>query len=149
MEPAEQDDAADRLDSEPPQQEDVLDDGAYPQQSSSSKRAARGNPSSIFAGSKMPYLKKDDGIPLLRSDIQYDFLQFVFRNQTRCFTQLSDKSEGHTFAEVYIDAMVKSSKCSKNSKDVLLQDTDAALCMAMVCLLINVGRMNTTLNCER
>ena len=59
----------------------------------------------------------------------------------------SDGTKNHTFAEIYIDAMAKSSKCSKILKEKLLQDTEGAISMAMVCLLVNVGRMNTTLNC--
>ena len=93
------------------------------------------------------HLKKEDGIPLWRKDIQYDFLRLIFFDQNRCFTKYSDGTKDHTFAEIYIDAMAKSSKCSKILKEKLLQDTDGATCMAMVCLLVNVGRMNTTLNC--
>jgi len=33
-------------------------------------------------------------------------------------------------------------------KDKLLTERPAAINMAMVCLLVNLGRMNTTLNCE-
>lgn len=94
----------------------------------------------------MKHLKKEDGIPLWRKDIQYDFLRLVFYDKTRCFTKYSDKTKGHTFAEIYIDAMAKSSKCSKILKEKLLADTEGAISMAMVCLLVNVGRMNTTLN---
>lgn len=94
----------------------------------------------------MRHLKKEDGIPLWRKDIQYDFLRLVFFDKTRCFTKYSDHTKDHTFAEIYIDAMAKSSKCSKILKEKLLQDTEGAICMAMVCLLVNVGRMNTTLN---
>lgn len=43
--------------------------------------------------------------------------------------------------------MARSSKTSKVLRDKLLSDREAAKGMAMVCLLVNVGRMNTTLNC--
>ncbi|QIW96661.1 hypothetical protein AMS68_002179 [Peltaster fructicola] len=102
--------------------------------------------SSVYTGNKMRHLKKEDGIPLWRKDIQYDFLRLVFYDTTRCFTKYSEKTSGFTFAEVYIDAMAKSSKCSKILKEKLLSDTDGAISMAMVCLLVNLGRMNTTLN---
>jgi Ino eighty subunit 1 len=93
-------------------------------------------------------LKKEDGVPLWRKDIQYDFLKYVFEDEQKVFHKVSDKSYGHTFADIYLDAMAKSSKCSKILKDKLLTERPAALNMAMVCLLVNVGRMNTTLNCE-
>jgi Ino eighty subunit 1 len=120
----------------------------YTSTTTSTRRNASGSVSSVFSGNKMRHLKKEDGIPLWRKDIQYDFLKLVFFDQTRCFTKYSDGSKNNTFAEIYIDAMAKSSKCSKILKEKLLQDTDGAVCMAMVCLLVNVGRMNTTLNCK-
>ncbi|KAF2769876.1 hypothetical protein EJ03DRAFT_350918 [Teratosphaeria nubilosa] len=110
------------------------------------RRNASGSVSSVYSGNKIKHLKKEDGIPLWRKDIQFDFLKLVFYDKTRCFTKFSDRTGGHTFAEVYVDAMAKSSKCSKILKEKLLQDTEGAISMAMVCLLVNVGRMNTTLN---
>jgi Ino eighty subunit 1 len=111
------------------------------------RRNANGSVSSVYSGNKIKHLKKDDGIPLWRKDIQYDFLKLVFEDDTRAFTKQSDKTGGHTFADIYLDAMAKSSKCSKILKDKLLTERPAAINMAMVCLLVNVGRMNTTLNC--
>ena len=122
-------------------------EAVYTSTTTSTRRNASGSVSSVYSGNKMKHLKKEDGIPLWRKDIQYDFLRLVFFNETKCFTKYSDGSKDHTFAEIYIDAMAKSSKCSKILKEKLLQDTDGAICMAMVCLLVNVGRMNTTLNC--
>lgn len=119
----------------------------YSSATTSTRRNASGTVSSVYSGNKIRHLKKEDGIPLWRKDIQYDFLRLVFHDQTKCFTKYSDGSKNHTFADIYIDAMAKSSKCSKILKEKLLQDTDGALAMAMVCLLVNVGRMNTTLNC--
>ena len=111
------------------------------------RRNANGSVSSVFSGNRIRYLKKEDGHPLWRKDIQYLFLQMVFEDDTRCFTRMSDGSEGHTFADIYIDAMAKSSKTSQILKEKLLSDRESALQMAMICLLVNVGRMNTTLNC--
>ncbi|KAK3699540.1 hypothetical protein LTR37_016409 [Vermiconidia calcicola] len=99
----------------------------YTSTTTSTRRNASGSVSSVYSGNKIRHLKKEDGIPLWRKDIH-------------------DGSQNHTFAEVYIDAMAKSSKCSKILKEKLLQDTEGAVSMAMVCLLVNVGRMNTTLN---
>lgn len=120
----------------------------YTSTTTSTRRNANGATSSVYSGNKIRHLKKEDGIPLWRKDIQFDFLELVFHDQTRCFTKYSDRTNGHTFADIYIDAMAKSSKCSKILKEKLLQDQDGAISMAMVCLLVNVGRMNTTLNCE-
>ncbi|KAK0887301.1 hypothetical protein LTR02_017351 [Friedmanniomyces endolithicus] len=122
------------------------DDPFQTSTTSATKRNASGSVSSVYSGNKMKHLKKEDGKPLWRKDIQYDFLHLVFYDPTRCFTKYSDGSKGWTFAESYIDAMAKSSKCSKILREKLLQDTEGAISMAMVCLLVNVGRMNTTLN---
>lgn len=112
------------------------------------RRNANGTIGSVYSGNKIRHLKKDDGIPLWRRDIQYAFLRAVFEDTTPVFTKMSDCTTGNTFAAIYIDAMARSSKTSKILKDKLLTDHAAALNMAMVCLLVNVGRMNTTLNCE-
>lgn len=104
--------------------------------------------STVFSGSKIKHLKKIDGEPLWRKDIQYEFLHAIFHDETPVFTNSYDGSKGHTFADVYIDAMARSSKTSKVLRDKLLTDKPNALNMAMVCLLVNIGRMNTTLNCK-
>lgn len=118
----------------------------YTATSTTVRRNANGSVSSVYSGNKIRHLKKDDGIPLWRKDIQYDFLRFVFEDQERVFHKMSDGTDGHTFADIYLDAMANSSKCSKILKDKLLTERPAAINMAMVCLLVNVGRMNTTLN---
>jgi Ino eighty subunit 1 len=119
----------------------------YTATTTTTRRNANGSVSSVYSGNKIKHLKKDDGIPLWRKDIQYDFLKLVFEDDTHAFTKQSDGTSGHTFADIYLDAMAKSSKCSKILKDKLLTERPAAINMAMVCLLVNVGRMNTTLNC--
>lgn len=107
-----------------------------------------GNPS-IYSGNKVKHLKKDDGEPLWRSDIQYDFLRGVFDDPQKVFTNSYEPlREKQTFADLYIDTMARSSKTSKILKDKLLTEHTPAKNMAMVCLLVNLGRMNTTLNCQ-
>ncbi|MCJ1305478.1 hypothetical protein MMC08_008292 [Hypocenomyce scalaris] len=110
------------------------------------RRNANGTIGSVYSGNKIRHLKKEDGIPLWRKDIQFAFLRAVFEDETPVFTKASDKTKNHNFADIYIDAMARSSKTSKILKDKLLSDRAAAVNMAMVCLLVNVGRMNTTLN---
>lgn len=98
---------------------------------------------------KIRHLKKEDGEPLWRVDIQYDFLKAVFDNEKRVFTNSYEPNKPkQTFADLYIDTMSRSSKTSKVLRDKLLSDREAAKNMAMVCLLVNIGRMNTTLNCK-
>jgi Ino eighty subunit 1 len=111
------------------------------------RRQANGTIGSVYSGNKIKHLKKEDGIPLWRKDIQYQFLKLVFEDKTPAFTRISDGKKGLDFADIYIDAMARSSKTSKILKDKLQSDKQAAISMAMVCLLVNFGRMNTTLNC--
>lgn len=94
----------------------------------------------------LPHLKKKDAEALWRRDIQYDFLCHVFHDQHKVFTNTYDGSTGNTFADVYVDAMVRSSKTSKVLREKLSNDRQAGLDMAMTCLLVNLGRMNTTFN---
>ncbi|KAF4965019.1 hypothetical protein FZEAL_10816 [Fusarium zealandicum] len=97
---------------------------------------------------KIRHLKKEDGEPLWREDIQYDFLKAVFDNEKAVFTNSyePERLNKQNFADLYIDTMSRSSKTSKVLRDKLLTDREAAKGMAMVCLLVNMGRMNTTLN---
>ncbi|KAL1304688.1 hypothetical protein AAFC00_003641 [Neodothiora populina] len=125
---------------------DDADAPHYTSTTQTTRRNANGSVSSVYSGNKIRHLKKEDGIPLWRKDIQYEFLCLVFHNEQKVFTRYSDGKEGFTFADIYIDAMSKSSKCSKILKEKLAQDVPSAITMAMVCLLVNVGRMNTTLN---
>jgi len=123
--------------------------GKAPASASSASKSAKkdGTVTSVFSGNRLRFLKKDDGEPFWRVDIQYLFLRYVFEDEQKVFTKYSDGTTGHTFADIYIDAMAKSSKCSQILKDKLLTDRVGAIDMAMICLLVNVGRMNTTLNC--
>ncbi|KAL3472195.1 Ino eighty subunit 1 [Aspergillus californicus] len=110
------------------------------------RRQPNGTIGSVYSGNKIRHLKKEDGIPLWRKDIQHQFLKLVFEDKTPAFTRWPDGQKGLDFADVYIDAMARSSKTSKILKDKLQSDKAAAISMAMVCLLVNFGRMNTTLN---
>ncbi|KAJ5711525.1 hypothetical protein N7488_005681 [Penicillium malachiteum] len=110
------------------------------------RRQANGTIGSVYSGNKIRHLKKEDGIPLWRKDIQYQFLKLVFEDKTPAFTRYPDGEQKLDFADIYIDAMARSSKTSKILKDKLQNDKPAAISMAMVCLLVNFGRMNTTLN---
>lgn len=126
---------------------DVTPDSAEKVGRGSRGRGGQGSQSGSQVG-KIRHLKKDDGEPLWRKDIQYDFLKAVFDNDQAVFTNSYETKIGkQTFADLYIDTMSRSSKTSKVLRDKLLSDREAAKGMAMVCLLVNIGRMNTTLNC--
>ena len=110
------------------------------------RRQANGTVGSVYSGSKIRHIKKPDGEPLYRKEIQYQFLMHVTADTKPVFTRISDGKSGCTFLDIYVDCMAKSSKTSKILKDRLQVDRQAAQNMAMICLLVNVGRMNTTLN---
>ncbi|SPN97594.1 related to Dictyostelium protein kinase [Cephalotrichum gorgonifer] len=126
---------------------DVTIDLAEKSSRSKSKSSKAQDPNQSSIG-KIRHLKKEDGEPLWRKDIQYDFLKAIFDDEKEVFTNSYDP-EGiskQCFADLYIDTMARSSKTSKVLRDKLLSDREAAKGMAMVCLLVNIGRMNTTLN---
>ncbi len=77
-------------------------------------------------------------------------LRAVFNDEQKVFTNSYEPGRigKQCFADLYIDTMSRSSKTSKVLRDKLLSDREAAKGMAMVCLLVNIGRMNTTLNCQ-
>ncbi|EXJ59361.1 uncharacterized protein A1O5_12242 [Cladophialophora psammophila CBS 110553] len=110
------------------------------------RRQANGTVGSVYSGSKVRHIKKPDGTPLWRKEIQYEFLRIVIEDTKPVFTRISDGKPGCFFSDIYVDCMARSSKTSKILKDRLQVDRQAAHNMAMICLLVNVGRMNTTLN---
>lgn len=110
------------------------------------RRQANGTVGSVYSGSKIRHIKKPDGTPLWRKEIQYEFLRIVIEDTKPVFTRISDSKPNCYFSEIYVDCMARSSKTSKILKDRLQVDQQAAHNMAMICLLVNVGRMNTTLN---
>lgn len=127
---------------------------ATPEPTEKSTRAkgkgAKAHDSNQSTIGKIRHLKKEDGEPLWRKDIQYDFLKAIFDDTTQVFTNSYEPETmpKQCFADLYIDTMARSSKTSKVLRDKLLSDREAAKGMAMVCLLVNIGRMNTTLNCK-
>jgi Ino eighty subunit 1 len=89
---------------------------------------------------KIRHLKKEDGEPLWREDIQFDFLKAVFDNEQSVFTNSyePERLQRQCFADLYIDTMSRSSKTSKVLRDKLLSDREAAKGMAMMLLLANL-----------
>ena len=104
---------------------------------------------SMSGGKNLKPLKREDGEPLWRKDLQYDFLKAVFEDDKAVFTNSYEPNQiaKQTFANLYIDTVARSSRTSKFLKDQLLTEHEPAKKIAMVCLLVNLGRMDTTLSC--
>ena len=51
------------------------------------------------------------------------------------------------FCDLYVNALYKSSKCSKVLKDKMVETPMFAVELAKISLLTNVGRINTTMAC--
>lgn len=112
------------------------------------------------------HLKKPDSEPLLRLDIQHDFLQKLLTNNLKLFKNPfgkidesvkywpkiadSEKSLGYegklTFFQLYLLTILKSNRISKILKDRLVGDLNYAFKFIILCLLVNFGRLNTTIN---
>ncbi|GEQ71410.1 hypothetical protein JCM33374_g5093 [Metschnikowia sp. JCM 33374] len=100
------------------------------------------------------HLKKADGEPFWRRDIQYDFLEELFNDKQKVFTntfshcEVPNAANGDklTFAELYVRTLAESSKSSRVLRERLIKDWEMGISVSKVCLLVNAGRMNTTIN---
>ncbi|KAH3680782.1 hypothetical protein WICMUC_000133 [Wickerhamomyces mucosus] len=142
--------------------------------SKKSKKSAANKTATVLVSARSRHLKKEDGHPFTRKDIQFAFLRALFDNKVKAFsdpfpdlqervklqadedrseeglevedTREYNSEEKLTFAELYIKTIAHSSKCSKILRDRLLNDFNTSIPTCMICLLVNVGRMNTTIN---
>ncbi|KAG5513935.1 hypothetical protein PMAC_000557 [Pneumocystis sp. 'macacae'] len=95
---------------------------------------------------KTQFLKKKEGESLLRRDIQYTFLDLVVNNDQEVFTLSQGATHKKvTFGELYVTYVRKSPKTSKVLREKLENDKTLAMALVMVALLVNIGRINTTL----
>lgn len=119
------------------------------------------------------HLKKQDGDFFTRNDIQYQFLhnllsdtrqifyndfQDVFPISTQASTDIVNVTNTNynarlfvgnkllTFSQLYVLTIASSKKCSKILRDKLLFDNQVALSTCMLSLLVNMGKLNTTVN---
>lgn len=116
---------------------------------------------------KVVPIKHPDGQPLTRLDIQFDFLNAVFTDSHPVFTNpyapsspsdVEPDGDGDgtrnssttkiTFRELYVNAILRSPKATKVLKDKMNESSAFAVDFAMLALLVNVGRVNTTMSCE-
>ncbi|EMR08868.1 hypothetical protein PNEG_02653 [Pneumocystis murina B123] len=95
---------------------------------------------------KSRFLKKKEGEALLRQDIQYAFLNLVVNNDKAVFTLPQGiVNKKVTFGELYVEYVRRSPKTSKVLREKLENDKTLAMALVMVALLVNIGRINTTL----
>lgn len=99
-------------------------------------------------------IKNIDGEPLTRVDIQYDLLHAIFTDTQRVFTNPYPPANSTLpnakicFRDLYISAVLNSPKATKVLKDKMTDSELFAEDFAMLALLVNVGRINTTMSCE-
>jgi len=98
-------------------------------------------------------IKRADGEPLTRADIQYDLLQAIFDDPQEVFTNpyppTGTEAGGKLcFRNLYINSILRSPKATKALKDKMNESSEFALDFSMLSLLVNVGRVNTTMSCE-
>ncbi|KEI41842.1 uncharacterized protein L969DRAFT_91323 [Mixia osmundae IAM 14324] len=95
-----------------------------------------------------------DGQALTRHDIQFDLLAQIFSNVHFRFTPpsyadlntaLFPTDRTWSFAELYLDCICNSPKATKTLKDKMAESQDFAVNFGKTGLLLNVGRINTTL----
>jgi Ino eighty subunit 1 len=74
-------------------------------------------------------IKGNDGEPLLRKIIQYDFLQALFEDPTQCFTDpmLPAPNNKVTFNAVYRKALINSTKMTGSQRVKMEQFQDFGL----------------------
>ncbi|RDX56041.1 hypothetical protein OH76DRAFT_592667 [Lentinus brumalis] len=96
-------------------------------------------------------VKRQDGEPLTRVDLQYDLLYSIFTDRNAVFTDPYTTIRGDpagtkvTFRDLYVNALIHSPRCSKASRDKIREAPDFGNEFAMISLLSNVGRINTTM----
>lgn len=107
------------------------------------------SPSVGYLSRKALPIKRNDAESLTREDVQYDLLNYIFSDGRAVFTpQTPGKSSKLTFRDLYVNALYNSSKCSKVLKEKMVETPAFALEFAKICLLTNVGRINTTMACR-
>src|ERR1700742_264478 len=97
-------------------------------------------------------LKRADGEPLTRADLQYDVLYNIFKDTHNVFTAPypADNTAPAKlcFRELYLKTILHSPKATKVLTDKMNESALFAEDFGMLALLVNVGRVNTTMSCK-
>ncbi|KAF8898518.1 hypothetical protein BD779DRAFT_1666354 [Infundibulicybe gibba] len=97
-------------------------------------------------------IKRVNGEPLTRADIQFDVLHNIFYDTNRVFTNPYPSTNSSTppericFRDLYIKAIFHAPKATRALKDKIADSDKFAEDFAMLALLVNVGRINTTMS---
>ncbi|KAL0950925.1 hypothetical protein HGRIS_007681 [Hohenbuehelia grisea] len=97
-------------------------------------------------------IKRTDGEPLLRTDLQYDVLHNIFTDDHAVFTDPHQTLHGDPagtkvcFRDLYVNAIMRSPKATKVLREKMQDVPTFATDFAMLALLTNVGRINTTMS---
>jgi Ino eighty subunit 1 len=109
-------------------------------------------PSPAVGAKRTIALKRVDGEPLTRVDIQYDVLSTIFHDTHAVFTDPYPSDDTPTakitFHDLYLKTILQSPKATKALKDKMADSPAFAEDFAMLALLVNVGRVNTTMSCK-
>ncbi|EJC98698.1 uncharacterized protein FOMMEDRAFT_149067 [Fomitiporia mediterranea MF3/22] len=99
------------------------------------------------AAARRGALKRADGQPLTRHDLQYDVLSYIFNDENAVFTDpfSSPPGEKVTFRDLYVSAIVRAPKTARSVRDKIAESSAFATDFAMLSLLANVGRVNTSM----
>ncbi|KAH9944538.1 uncharacterized protein BXZ73DRAFT_87417 [Epithele typhae] len=96
-------------------------------------------------------VKRADGQPLTRVDLQYDMLYAIFNDPQAVFTDPHNTIRGYpphskvSFRDLYVNALIHSPKCSRALRDKIRESPLFGNEFGMISLLSNVGRINTTM----
>lgn len=114
------------------------------------------------------HLKKADGAMFTRHDIQFNFLNELFKNEKPLYTNIYKTfftgkhvpikdslnynaqsfifNDKLTFIQLYIATLLSSERLSRVLREKLLNDQNFTYINCLLCLLINFGKLNTTIN---
>lgn len=112
--------------------------------------SSRRTRSPVFSQKRTAAIKRADGEPLTRADIQYDVLYHIFHDTHNVFTD-PFPSDGESpvkvcFLDLYIKTILHSPRATRALKDKIMVSREFAEDFGMLALLVNVGRVNTTMS---
>lgn len=87
---------------------------------------------------------------MTRQDLQYDVLSYIFNDTHAVFTDPFSDPPGKqvTFRDLYVSAIQHAPKTARSTRDKMGESDVFATDIAMLSLLANVGRVNTSMACE-